>query len=49
MPDSYEVIVPKFDNIPDEERKKRNLPFVKATCQIQDFIHTVKTIQILVV
>lgn len=49
MPDSYEVIVPKFADIPDEDRKKRNLPFVKATFQIQDYIHTVKTIQIQVV
>ena len=49
LPDSYEVTVPLYKDIPAEEKAVRNLPMVKATFEIQESIHTVKTVELQVV
>ena len=49
LPDSTEVTVPKYADIPAEDKAVRNLPDVKATFSIQASIHTVKTVELQVV
>jgi hypothetical protein len=49
LPDSFDVSVPKYADIPAEDKAKRNLPDVKATFSIQESIHTVKTVELQVV
>lgn len=46
MPDAFEVTVPKYANIPADQKEVRNLPLVNGVFAIQDSIHTVKTIEI---
>lgn len=49
LPDSTDIQVPKYADIPAEEKAVRNLPDVKATFTIQESIHTVKTVELQVV
>lgn len=49
LPGSFNVTAPKYDDIPVEEKKKRNLPDVKASFSIQASIHTVKTVELQVI
>lgn len=49
LPDSTDIQVPKYADIPAEDKAVRNLPDVKATFSIQASIHTVKTIELQVV
>lgn len=49
LPDSTDIQVPKYADIPAEEKAVRNLPDVKATFSIQESIHTVKTVELQVV
>jgi hypothetical protein len=49
LPDSVEISVPLYKDIPAEDKAVRNLPRVRATFSIQDSIHTVKTVELQVV
>ena len=49
LPDSTDVVVPKYADISAEDKAVRNLPDVKATFSIQASIHTVKTVELQVV
>ena len=49
LPDSYEVSVPLYKDISAADKAVRNLPKVKATFEIQESIHTVKTVELQVV
>ena len=46
LPDSAEVSVPLYKDIPAEDKAVRNLPRVRATFSIQESIHTVKTVEL---
>lgn len=46
LPGSHEVDVPLYKDIPAADKAVRNLPRVRAVCEIQDSIHTTKTIEI---
>lgn len=45
----FNVEAPKYKDIPNADRDVRNLPKVKMTFSIMDFLHTVKTVEIQVV
>ena len=49
IPDSFDVDVPKYADIPENDKKKRNLPNTSAVFEVQESIHTAKTIEIRVV
>ena len=49
LPDSFDVQVPKYADIPKDDKDKRNLPAVKVSFAIQASIHTVKYIELQVV
>lgn len=49
LPDSTDIEVPKYADISAEDKAVRNLPDVRATFEIQESIHTVKTIELQVV
>ena len=49
LPDSFDVQVPKYADIPAEDKAVRNLPDVKVPFSIQASIHTVKYVELQVV
>ena len=49
LPDSWEITATLYKDIPAADKAVRNLPKVKATFQIQESIHTVKTVELQVV
>ena len=49
IPDSFDVQTQKYADIPENDKKKRNLPNTSAVFEVQESIHTVKTIELRVV
>ena len=49
IPDSFDVETQKYADIPENDKKKRNLPNTSAVFEVQETIHTTKTIELRVV
>lgn len=49
MPDSFEIQIPKYDDINSEDKAVRNLPNIKVPFSLQNSIHTVKNVELQVI
>lgn len=49
IPDSFDVETQKYADIPENDKKKRNLPNTSAVFEVQESIHTAKRIELRVV